>query len=410
MEWIDGPTLDLYVEQILGNKPALTHLADEWLKVIGSLRETQAAHGDLQHGNLIVQNAQFRLIDLDGMFVPAMQGLNSNEIGHPHYQHPLRSFKDFNLGLDNFSSLVIHLSLLALAEAPELWRDFHDENLIFAKPDFVNPDSSKLFAKLRKLGPPIPQLAEALSRAAKGKQGDAPYLLDLATRKSKLPAWMTAPSDIRIEVKTREAGAASSSPANGNAASAKPQFAPAWTQSSAPIGVSQPVQVSPVPTPRKADWSRVHKQAWAKAIKYGFLGVLLGWIWIPLLQGVGGGLGVDKTDLPAFVFWVYVASCVFIGYVVAWKTEQKHLLSPLVIANQPPIAWTPPTPASWTRHSSATSSSSPASQVVGSKIRSIYHRPTCEWVIKMSHRNRITFNSSSAAAARGYRACRVCRP
>jgi len=141
MEWIDGPTLDLYVEQILADKPALTHLADEWLKVIGSLRETQAAHGDLQHGNLIIQNSQFRLIDLVGMFVPAMQGLNSNEIGHPHYQHPLRSFKDFNLGLDNFSSLVIYLSLLALAEAPELWRDFHDENLIFAKPDFVNLDS-----------------------------------------------------------------------------------------------------------------------------------------------------------------------------------------------------------------------------------------------------------------------------
>lgn len=249
MEWIDGPTLDLYVEQILGNKVALQHLADEWLKVIASLRTTQAAHGDLQHGNLIVQNSQFRLIDLDGMFVPAMQGWNSNEIGHPHYQHPGRGFRDFNQGLDNFSSLVIYLSLLALAESPELWRDFHDENLIFAKPDFVNPDSSKLFARLRKMGQPCQQLADTLIRAAKAKPADTPYLLDLATRKSKLPAWMTAPSDVRIEVKTREAGV-TQSPTNGSAPHQPPPqtFTPSWKQSSVPPTLPQQAPTPVVPS------------------------------------------------------------------------------------------------------------------------------------------------------------------
>jgi len=416
MEWIDGPRLDLYVEQILGNKPALNHLADEWLKVIGSLRETQAAHGDLQHGNLIIHNSQFRLIDLDGMFVPAMQGLNSNEIGHLHYQHPLRSFKDFNLGLDKFSSLVIYLSLLALAEAPELWRDFHDENLIFTKPDFVDPHSSKLFAQLRKMGQPIPQLAEELTRAAKAKPGDTPYLLDLATRKSKLPAWMTAPSDIRIEVKTREAGSTSSPPTNGSAANGQSQFTPVWKQqSSAPAGVSQIPQASSVPIPlpqRKFEWSRVNGPAWTNAIKYGFGGLLFFFIWVPLLQGIGAGMGIDKGDIPAFIFWVYAIACVVIGYVTSWKAEQKRVLS----TTTPGVPWTQPPPAPWTRTSytapSRNTGSLPVSsaQVVGSKIRSIYHRPTCDWVIKMSHRNRITFNSSSAAIAKGYRACRVCRP
>jgi hypothetical protein len=114
MEWIDGATLDDYVEQILGNTIALQQLADEWLKVVGSLRTTQVAHGDLQHRNLIIQNSQFRLIDFDGMFVPAMQGWNSNEIGHPHFQHPSRSFSDFNLALDNFSALVIYVSLACI--------------------------------------------------------------------------------------------------------------------------------------------------------------------------------------------------------------------------------------------------------------------------------------------------------
>lgn len=172
-----------------------------------------------------------------------------------------------------------------------------------------------------------------------------------------------------------------------------------------------PAIPTPRPTPLTADWSRVNGQAWTRAIKYGFVGLLLFWIWVPLLQGVGEGIGVGKADMPAFIFWVYVTACVVIGYMTSWNAEQKRVSSLSTIITPPPFAWTPLPRASWTKPSSATSSSSsPASQVVGSKIRSIYHRPTCEWVIKMSHRNRITFNSSSAAAARGYRACRVCRP
>jgi hypothetical protein len=424
MEWIDGPTLDLYVEQILGNKAALTHLADEWLKVIGSLRDAQVAHGDLQHGNLIIQNSQFRLIDLDGMFVPAMRGFNNNENGHPHYQHPDRSFKDFNLALDNFSSLVVYLSLLALGEAPELWRDFHDENLIFLRSDFVNPDSSKLLARLRKMAQPIPQLTDTLARAAKARPADAPYLLDLATQKSKLPAWMTAPANIRIEVRTREAGTV---PSNGNAVSVQPQFTPTRKQPSAPPSLSQTTATGSVSTSappasiattvfRNVEWGRIHKRALRNAIKCGFWGLVLFWIWVPFLQGLGHSLGVAKEDSSTFVFWMYVLSCVIIGYVYSWKAEKKRIASPLgTIAPAP--AWKPPAPAPWTYPSYGTSgantrrpSASSATQVIGSKIRSIYHRPNCEWVTKMSYRNRVTFNSVSAAAARGYRPCQVCRP
>src|SRR5579872_4400142 len=151
MEWIEGPTLDLYVEQILHEKAALLHLADEWLRVLHALRSGQVAHGDLQHGNIIVQNGQIRLIDLDGMFVPAMLGWPSIELGHPHFQHPRRSLTQFDLNLDNFSALVIYLTFLALAEAPDLWQEYHDENLIFSRSDFLNPAGSKLLQRIRQL-------------------------------------------------------------------------------------------------------------------------------------------------------------------------------------------------------------------------------------------------------------------
>ena len=187
------------------------------------------------------------------------------------------------------------------------------------------------------MGQPIPQLAEALSHAAKSRPGNASYLLDLATRKSKLPAWMTAPSDIHIEVKTREASATSGSSANSNTAGIKPQLAPAWTQNAC-----QPAQVSSIPTPiltpRKAEWGRVHGQAWTKAIKYGFLGLLLFWIWVPLLQGIGKRDRRRQGRHVSLYLWIYVIARLGIGYITSWNAEQKRVSSSSIITPPPPVS------------------------------------------------------------------------
>ncbi|MFY9700948.1 MAG: Ada metal-binding domain-containing protein [Terriglobales bacterium] len=401
------------------------------MKVIESLRATKVAHGDLQHGNLIIQNSQFRLIDLDGMFVPSMQGWNSSEIGHPHYQHPERSFRDFNLGLDNFSALVIYLSLLALAEAPELWHEFHDENLIFTKSDFVDPNSSRLFSRLRKMGQQQQDLGQTLMRAARAKPGDAPYLLDLATRKSKLPAWMTAPADVRIEVKTREASAqavSTSSQTAGTQSTYPPLWKPTAITSVGQPQVPQSAQPQTAPTAQQPtlrrpslDWKRVHSQAWPKALQIGFVGLFFFWLWLPILQGVAEGFGIAKADSSAFVFWSYVLGCLLASYIFTLRKEwPKAATSAPTGTFSQPTPWTPPPRAPWTKPSrgsygsttrpAAKTSGSAVYQVVGSKIRFIYHRPNCEWAMKMSYRNRITFTSPAAASSSGYRACKVCRP
>jgi hypothetical protein len=421
MEWIEGPTLDLYVEQVLGNKAALQHLADAWLKVIESLHSTQVAHGDLQHGNLIVHNSQFRLIDLDGMFVPAMQGWNSSEIGHQHYQHPDRGFKDFNLALDNFSALVIYLSLLALADAPELWHEFHDENLIFSKVDFVDPHSSKLFSRLKKMGQQHQHLGDALIAATKAKPGDAPYLLDLAARKSKLPTWMTAPSDVRIEVKTREASSQPLSKAP-QVASQQSAYPPLWKATAvSSVGqpqVSQTVQPQAVPriqqaTPRRVlEWRRIHSLAWPKALQIGFFGLFFFWIWSPMLHSVGEVIGITKADTPTFVFWSYVLSCLVASYIFTLRREWTKATPSQSTGTflQPKTSTPPPRVPYGITSPTVNTSSASAQQVVGSKMRFIYHRPTCEWAMKTSSRNRITFSSPAAASSKGYRPCKVCRP
>ncbi|HEX7957024.1 MAG TPA: hypothetical protein VF508_08785, partial [Pyrinomonadaceae bacterium] len=115
MEWVEGATLDVYLEEAVGRRDALLHLAGEWVRLVAALRAAGVAHGDLQHGNIIVGGGRLRLVDLDGMYVPALEGFRASEVGHQHYQHPARNVTHFSRDTDNFSALVVYLSLVALA-------------------------------------------------------------------------------------------------------------------------------------------------------------------------------------------------------------------------------------------------------------------------------------------------------
>ncbi|HYO63334.1 MAG TPA: hypothetical protein VER08_06730, partial [Pyrinomonadaceae bacterium] len=213
MQWLEGPTLDVYLEDVIGRADVIHHLADEWLRLVHTLREARVAHGDLQHGNIIVERGQLRLVDLDGMFVPSMEGWTASEIGHQHYQHPARDERFFSADLDNFSALVVYLSLVSLAERPELWSEHHDENLLFTKADFLNPGESALFRKVKEIGEEHRILAETLERAARGRPADAPSLLDLVEVESRLPGWLAAPPDLEIGTgRTREVARAEVQP------------------------------------------------------------------------------------------------------------------------------------------------------------------------------------------------------
>src|SRR5688500_15468697 len=197
MEWVEGPTLDVYLDEAVGRREALLHLAGEWVRLVAALGAAGVAHGDLQHGNIIVERGRLRLVDLDGMFVPALEGFRASEVGHQHYQHPARDVSDFSRDTDNFSALVVYLSLVALAERPELWREHHDENLLFTRADFADPDTSALFQKIAALGGEPARLAEALKLAARSAPSAPPPLTALvaASADSALPARLTAPAD-----------------------------------------------------------------------------------------------------------------------------------------------------------------------------------------------------------------------
>ncbi|QSQ16351.1 hypothetical protein [Myxococcus landrumensis] len=151
MEWIQGESLERYVGRHLHEPERLFCLAAEWLDLLMSLRRAGIAHGDLQHGNVLVTDEGLRLVDYDGMCVSALQGRESNERGHANYQHPGRDTRFFDTRLDAFSGWVVWLSLVALAHEPSLWERFQggDDCLLFRRRDFADPDRSPLFQALR---------------------------------------------------------------------------------------------------------------------------------------------------------------------------------------------------------------------------------------------------------------------
>jgi len=142
MEWVQGENLLSYVQTRLG-QPALRQLAEKLVTMSLRLAEAGVAHGDLQHGNVLIVGGEPRLIDYDGMFVPALAGWRSHEVGHPNFQHPCRTDMDFGPTADHFSVWVIYLSLLALSSDAHLWSRYRggDECLLFRRGISSNPVS-----------------------------------------------------------------------------------------------------------------------------------------------------------------------------------------------------------------------------------------------------------------------------
>jgi hypothetical protein len=146
MEWVEAVTLSSWLDDNHAHRFAVDRLADRFEALTHDLATHEIAHGDLQHGNLLVASDDtLRLVDYDGMYVPALAGMGGTERGHRNYQSPMRGNDDFGAALDRFSAWVIFLSLKAIASDPALWNRLHEpsgEFLLLTEDDFKNPGSS----------------------------------------------------------------------------------------------------------------------------------------------------------------------------------------------------------------------------------------------------------------------------
>jgi hypothetical protein len=443
MEWVEGPTLDVYLDEAVGRREALTHLADEWLRLVAALTEAKVAHGDLQHGNIIVERGQLRLVDLDGMYVPALEGFRASEVGHQHYQHPARDIKHFSRDTDSFSTLVVYLSLISLAERPELWSEHHDENLLFTRADFADPEASALFPKIEAIGEEHARLAAALKLAARSDPSETPRLTELVGTGSKLPAWINAPADIEVSGRTREVARSTvlrpepvtpwppqrpwrSSPTTPQSASVQSIF-----NASSP-STSAPSRVAPLnPSDVRGNTFRYARNLFGNS--YGYI-----W-WIPLhnfiLAEVWGAFGAGPVAgmLISLVF----VSALFILYGFFRAVYEAETASGVATATASGVASTLPpahggaalgnagaraffsTPAAATtplfstpqqQQTAMHATAAAPRPVIGNRTLGIYHLPDCDWADKITRNSRVEFDSASDAHSYGFRPCRVCKP
>ncbi|WP_263785241.1 hypothetical protein [Salinibacter grassmerensis] len=183
MEWTEGTTLNRFVDDHLDRPGVLDRLVEAWARLMADLEGMDLAHGDLQHGNVLVETAgealRLRLVDYDTMYVPALEGRASAEVGHRNYQHPDRTDADFGPALDRFSGLVVYTALRACAARPELWDEYNTgENLLFRDADFYAPEESSLFDALAQTES-LRALTDALRTACYVEPADVPPLADV---------------------------------------------------------------------------------------------------------------------------------------------------------------------------------------------------------------------------------------
>lgn len=157
MEWAEGIALNEFMREHAGEPARLQTLLYAWRQLCAQLRDSGVAHGDLEHGNILLtcgpepEHLDLKLIDYDGMYLPSLALQHSREVGHPNYQHPFRQRdQNYNADLDRFPHLVIASALRAtMLGGRALWDQFdRGDNLLFTAEDLSDPGQSHVFRTL----------------------------------------------------------------------------------------------------------------------------------------------------------------------------------------------------------------------------------------------------------------------
>ena len=153
MDWIEGETMETYIADHYMDNYAMSMLCYRFCKMAAWLRSQPFAHGDIKPDNIMVRSdGTLRLVDYDGMFVPAMKGQKSPTVGTKDFSHPLRTIDDFDETIDDFALASMALSLKAISLNPSLLDEYGaSDRLLFSAADYLDLSKSKIMTALQGL-------------------------------------------------------------------------------------------------------------------------------------------------------------------------------------------------------------------------------------------------------------------
>lgn len=138
MEWVDGDTLDNYIKKHRSTQE-IQKLAGNFLTMCRDVTIAGIAHGDLSNSNILVMSSgEIRLVDYDSLYLPSMagKGYTQTTSGQPAFQHPQRRGAiPMSSNDDNFSQILIYLSLLAISHDTTLVDNIAETELLFNNVD-----------------------------------------------------------------------------------------------------------------------------------------------------------------------------------------------------------------------------------------------------------------------------------
>lgn len=167
MRWIEGSKLNEFIFAHRNESDVLKKLSVDFMNMCKDLHEARIAHGDLQHGNILIdKDGKIFLIDYDSMYVPSFIDKVDVIKGLKDYQHPARKKNKYaNKKIDYFSELVIYISIVAVAENGSLAEKYdimNTDRLLFAHDDFEHLESSKVYSDLMSLSLSVRNLLEVM--------------------------------------------------------------------------------------------------------------------------------------------------------------------------------------------------------------------------------------------------------
>lgn len=191
MDWAGDTLADkLYPGGNEKSKPTKNQyklMADSFRNICRKMKEAGIVHGDLSSNNIVVSpDWSLKLIDYDSLFIPKEGIINTqSSVGTKGYQHPGRfkatqkSIKD-----DNFSQLIIYLTLLTYYYHPEL-NDVQEkiEEMMFGNPDLQSVDTfrnSPAYKAIKKTKIPVLlYYLDIIENSLSHSYVEVPFLCDL---------------------------------------------------------------------------------------------------------------------------------------------------------------------------------------------------------------------------------------